>query len=71
MIHSVSAQNYTTTNISNPLIQTRTCEYHGVRNINFSENVMYVQNEWSKKEIDFDWNWLTLISGRTFFSYFV
>ena len=71
MSHSVSAQNYTKTNISNPLIQTRTCEYHGVRNINFSENVMYVQNEWSKKEIDFDWNWLTLISGRTFFSYFV
>ena len=51
MIHLVSAQNYTKTNISNSLIQTRTCEYHGVRNINFSENVMCVLNEWSKKEI--------------------
>ena len=32
------------TNISNPLIRTRTCAYQGVRNISFSENFPYVLN---------------------------
>ena len=35
------------TNISNPLIHTRTCVYQGVRNISFSENFTYVLNRWS------------------------
>ena len=34
------------TNISYPLIQTRTCAYQGLRNVSFSENVLYVLNEW-------------------------
>ena len=32
------------TNISNPLIRTRTCAYQGVRNVSFSENFAYVLN---------------------------
>ena len=32
------------TNISNPLIRTRTCTYQGVINDNFSENFAYVLN---------------------------
>ena len=35
------------TNISYPLIRTRTCTYQGVRNVSFSENFAYVVNEWS------------------------
>ena len=35
------------TNISYPLIRTRTCAYQGVRNASFSENLAYVLNEWS------------------------
>ena len=31
------------TNISYPLIRTRTCVYQGVRNVSFSENSAYVQ----------------------------
>ena len=34
------------TNISNPLIRTRTCAYQGVRNVSFSENFAYVLNGW-------------------------
>ena len=34
------------TNISNPLIRTRTCAYQGVRNVSFSENFAYVLNAW-------------------------
>ena len=34
------------TNISNPLIRARTCEYQGFRNISFSENFAYVLNGW-------------------------
>ena len=33
------------TNISNPLIHTRTCAYQGVRNVSFSENVAIVLNK--------------------------
>ena len=33
------------TNISNPLIRTRTFAYQGVRNVSFSENFAYVLNE--------------------------
>ena len=29
------------TNISNPLIRTRTCAYQGVRNVGFSENLAF------------------------------
>ena len=32
------------TNISNPLIRTRTCAYQGVRNVSFSENFACVLN---------------------------
>ena len=32
------------TNISEPLIRTRTCAYQGVRNVSFSENFAYVLN---------------------------
>ena len=35
------------TDISYPLIRTRTCPYQGVRNVSFSENFAYVLNEWS------------------------
>ena len=34
------------TNISNPLIRTRTCGYQGVRNVSFSEHFAYVVNGW-------------------------
>ena len=34
------------TNISNPLIRTRTCVYQGVRNVSFSENFVYIPNGW-------------------------
>ena len=34
------------TNISNPLIRTRTCAYQGVRNVSFSKNFEYVPNGW-------------------------
>ena len=34
------------TNISNPLIRTRTSAYRGVRNVSFSENFAYVLNGW-------------------------
>ena len=34
------------TNISNPLIRTRTCVYQEVRNVSFSENFAYGLNEW-------------------------
>ena len=34
------------TNISNPLIRTRTCAYQGVRNVSFSKNFASVLNGW-------------------------
>ena len=34
------------TNISNPLIRTRTCAYQGDKNVSFSENFAYVLNGW-------------------------
>ena len=34
------------TNISYPLMRTRSCAYLGVRNVSFSENVANVINEW-------------------------
>ena len=34
------------TNISYPLIHTRTCAYQGVRNVSFSENFAHVLNGW-------------------------
>ena len=46
-IHLVSTQISRKTNISYPLICTGTCGYKGVRNISFSENLMYALNEWS------------------------
>ena len=39
------------TNISNPLIRTRTCAYKGVGNVSFSENFAYVLNGWSPWEV--------------------
>ena len=46
VIHEVRTQNFPKTNISNPLILTRTCAYQGVRNVSFSENFAYVLNGW-------------------------
>ena len=43
------------TNVSNPLISTRTCAYQGVRNDNFSDNFAYVPNVWP-------------LSGKKFFA---
>ena len=34
------------TNISNPLISTRTSAYQGDRNVTFAENFAYVLNGW-------------------------
>ena len=41
-VHKISQKS----NISNPLIHTRTCAYQGVRNVSFSENLAYVLNGW-------------------------
>ena len=38
------------TNISYPLIRTRTCAYQEVRNVSFSENFVYVLNGQSHTE---------------------
>ena len=45
--HSFSAyaKIFQKTNISYPLIRTRTCAYQGVRNASFSDNFLYVLNE--------------------------
>ena len=43
------------TNISNPLMRTRTCAYQGVGNVSFSENDAYVLTKWPlrvPKQID-------------------
>ena len=45
--HLELSQNYPKTNISYPLIRTRTCAYQRVRNVSFSENFGNVLNEWS------------------------
>ena len=34
------------TNISDPLIRTRTCVYQGVKNVSFWEKLAYLINEW-------------------------
>ena len=47
------------TNISYPLIRKRTCTYQGVRNVSFSENFMYVLNEWPL--FYFLWPWYKII----------
>ena len=39
------------TDISYPLIHPPTCAYQGVKNSSFSENFVYVPNEWSLKEL--------------------
>ena len=31
-----------------PLIGTRTCAYHGVKNVSFSENFAYIHMSWPK-----------------------
>ena len=36
---------YAKTNIYYLMIRSRTCVYQGVRNVNFSENFVYVLNE--------------------------
>ena len=43
---STYAKIFRKTNISYPLIWTRGCTYKGVRNVSFSENVVYVLNKW-------------------------
>ena len=44
MIHLVPSRNFLT-NISYPLVHTRTCAYKELRNVSFSENFAYVLNE--------------------------
>ena len=44
MIHLVCSRNFLT-NISYPLVHTRTCAYKELRNVSFSENFAYVLNE--------------------------
>ena len=34
-----------------PLIRKRSCVYQRVRNVSFSKNFAYVQNEWSPSQI--------------------
>ena len=40
------------TNISYPLIRTRSCAYQGLRNVSFSENFAYVLSGWSLRTED-------------------
>ena len=47
IIYLVRTQNFPKSNISNPLIRTRTYAYQRVRNVSFSENFSYILNEWS------------------------
>ena len=44
VIHKERTQNFQKTDISYPLIRTRTCVYQGVRNVSFSENFACVLN---------------------------
>ena len=46
IIHLVRTQMFRKTNISYPLVRTRTCAYQGVRNISFSGYFPYPLNEW-------------------------
>ena len=46
VIHLVRTQHFSKTNISYPLIRTRTCAYHWVRNVSFWKNFPYVLNGW-------------------------
>ena len=52
------------TNISYPLIRTRTCEYQGVRNVSFSENFAYLLNGWTLRNLIavafYCWFWKTV-----------
>ena len=45
IIYLVRTQIFQKTNIAYPLICTRTCEYHWVRNISSSENFAYALNK--------------------------
>ena len=47
IIHLARAQNFPKTYISYPLINTRSCEYQGVRNISLWKIFANVLNEWS------------------------
>ena len=50
IIYLVRTQIFRKINIAYPLICTRTCEYHWVRNISSSENFAYALNKWSPKK---------------------
>ena len=52
IIHLVSTQNFPKTIISYPVIRTHTCAHQGVRNVSFSENFMWLLNEWFPKYDD-------------------
>ena len=61
------------TNISYPLIRTRTCAYQGVRNVSFSENFAYVLNAWALSKLSLlkgDASWITC-SGLTSKPFFI
>ena len=45
IIHLICAQTFQKTNISYPLIRTRTWSYQGVRNVSVLENFAYVMND--------------------------
>ena len=47
IIYLVRTQKYLQTNISYPLIRTRTCAYQEERDVSISENFGYVLNGWS------------------------
>ena len=47
IIYLVRTQKYLQTNISYPLIRTRTCAYQEERDVIISENFGYVLNGWS------------------------
>ena len=66
IIHLVRTQNFRKTDISYPLIRTRTCAHQGVKNVDCSEKFTYVLNKWSLKAFTWKlfswilWIWLPL-----------
>ena len=60
VIHLVRTQLFRKTNISYPLICTRTCAYQGVRNVSFSGNFAYVPKNHPSSS---HWYWLVQVKG--------
>ena len=52
------------TNISNPLIRTRTCAYQGARNVSISENFAYLLHGWPLiSAVYYAWNMLEVVES--------